>query len=128
MQVQKDIREGHAETVAKVLRMIDAEGGIKGRTCCDVGCGTGSLSIPLVSRVRPPLPNLLNFLLRRVDSGAPPIFHGPIFFAACMSTVISVVDPRANHSIHQAAEALLQGSGQFLAPPGEDGWNKKGAG
>lgn len=50
-QVQKDIREGHAETVAKVLRMIDSEGGIKGKTCCDVGCGTGSLSLPLVSRV-----------------------------------------------------------------------------
>ena len=52
MQVQRDIREGHAETVAKVLRIIDREGGIKGKTCCDVGCGTGSLSIPLVERVR----------------------------------------------------------------------------
>ncbi len=50
-QVQMDIREGHAETVAKVLRMIDADGGIKGKSCCDVGCGTGSLSLPLAQRV-----------------------------------------------------------------------------
>ncbi len=55
VQVQRDIREGHAETVAKVLRIIDAEGGIKGQTCCDVGCGTGSLSLPLIDRVSPSL-------------------------------------------------------------------------
>ncbi|KAK9866206.1 hypothetical protein WJX84_008512 [Apatococcus fuscideae] len=49
-KVQMDIREGHAETVAKVLRMIDADSGIKGKSCCDVGCGTGSLSLPLAQR------------------------------------------------------------------------------
>jgi magnesium-protoporphyrin O-methyltransferase len=52
--VQKDIREGHAITVDKVLRWIDADifSGlpIRGETFCDAGCGVGSLSLPLAER------------------------------------------------------------------------------
>jgi len=44
--VQMDIREGHQETVDKVLEWADAEG----RSVCDLGCGTGSLAIPLAKR------------------------------------------------------------------------------
>ena len=47
MQVQMDIREGHAVTVDKVLNWLAEEGGVKGVSVCDAGCGTGSLSIPL---------------------------------------------------------------------------------
>eukprot|EP00890_Picochlorum_soloecismus_P005386 jgi/Picsp_1/5849/NSC_03208-R1_magnesium-protoporphyrin ix methyltransferase len=46
-KVQLDIRTGHAETVEKVLKWIDEEGGVKDVTVCDAGCGTGSLAIPL---------------------------------------------------------------------------------
>ena len=54
-QVQKDIREGHQQTVDKVLALLDAEGGVSGATVCDAGCGTGSLAIPLALRVCPAL-------------------------------------------------------------------------
>eukprot|EP00958_Prasinococcus_capsulatus_P010226 scaffold996_cov409-Prasinococcus_capsulatus_cf.AAC.12 len=46
-KVQLDIREGHAQTVEKVLSWVKAEGNLEGTTVCDAGCGTGSLSIPL---------------------------------------------------------------------------------
>lgn len=49
-KVQLDIRTGHAETVDKVLRWVDEEGGTEGVTVCDCGCGTGSLAIPLAQR------------------------------------------------------------------------------
>jgi magnesium-protoporphyrin O-methyltransferase len=48
-KVQKDIRDGHAQTVDKVLAWFDAEG-VKGKTVCDCGCGTGSLAIPTALR------------------------------------------------------------------------------
>jgi 2-polyprenyl-3-methyl-5-hydroxy-6-metoxy-1,4-benzoquinol methylase len=41
-KVQLDIRQGHAQTVEKVLGWLDAEGGLKGTTVCDAGCGTGA--------------------------------------------------------------------------------------
>jgi hypothetical protein len=40
-KVQLDIRTGHAQTVEKVLKWVDAEGGVQGVTVCDAGCGTG---------------------------------------------------------------------------------------
>eukprot|EP00887_Chlorella_sp_A99_P005877 scaffold1.g5877.t1 len=46
-KVQLDIRQGHAQTVDKVLRWLAEEGGVRGTTVCDAGCGTGSLAIPL---------------------------------------------------------------------------------
>ena len=52
MQVQLDIRQGHAQTVDKVLAWFDEEGGVAGTSVCDCGCGTGSLAIPLALRVR----------------------------------------------------------------------------
>ena len=51
VQVQKDIREGHAQTVDKVLGLLDSGGGVSGSRVCDAGCGTGSLAIPLALRV-----------------------------------------------------------------------------
>jgi len=51
-QVQLDIRQGHAQTVDKVLAWFDEEGGVEGTPVCDCGCGTGSLAIPLALRVR----------------------------------------------------------------------------
>lgn len=50
-QVQLDIRTGHAQTVEKVLGWLDGEGGVKGTSVCDCGCGTGSLAVPLALRV-----------------------------------------------------------------------------
>lgn len=49
-KVQMDIRQGHAQTVEKVLRWLDEEGGVENTTICDAGCGTGSLAIPLALR------------------------------------------------------------------------------
>ena len=37
LQVQKDIREGHAVTVDKVLRWITEDGSLKGVSVCDAG-------------------------------------------------------------------------------------------
>ena len=35
------LTQGHAQTVDKVLKWIDEEGGVEGVTVCDAGCGTG---------------------------------------------------------------------------------------
>ncbi|EPS72045.1 hypothetical protein M569_02715, partial [Genlisea aurea] len=45
--VQRDIRLGHSKTVDTVMKMLLEEGGLRGITVCDAGCGTGCLSIPL---------------------------------------------------------------------------------
>ena len=50
MQVQLDIRKGHAQTVDKVLSWL-SEGSLEGVSVCDAGCGTGSLAIPLALKV-----------------------------------------------------------------------------
>ena len=49
-KVQLDIRQGHAQTVEKVLKWVDADGGVKNVSFADCGCGTGSLSMPLATR------------------------------------------------------------------------------
>ena len=49
-KVQLDIRTGHAQTIEKVLRWVDEEGGVEGTTVADCGCGTGSLTVPLALR------------------------------------------------------------------------------
>ena len=45
--VQMDIRDGHAQTIQKILNWVEADGDISGKTVCDCGCGVGSLAIPL---------------------------------------------------------------------------------
>ena len=45
-KVQLDIRNGHQVTVDTIIDWME-EDGVKGRTVCDAGCGTGSLAIPL---------------------------------------------------------------------------------
>ena len=46
--VQLDIRKGHAITVEKVLTFLKQKEGLDGVSVCDAGCGTGSLTIPMV--------------------------------------------------------------------------------
>ena len=45
--VQMDIRDGHAQTIQKILNWVKDDGDIAGKTVCDCGCGVGSLAIPL---------------------------------------------------------------------------------
>lgn len=45
--VQLDIRDGHDQTIQKILNWISDDGNIAGKTVCDCGCGVGSLAIPL---------------------------------------------------------------------------------
>lgn len=50
--VQLDIRNGHDQTIQKILRWIREDGNtnngsIQGKSVCDCGCGVGSLAIPL---------------------------------------------------------------------------------
>lgn len=45
--VQMDIRDGHGQTIQKILNWIQDDGDIAGKTVCDCGCGVGSLAIPL---------------------------------------------------------------------------------
>jgi len=44
--VQKGIRDGHAKTIDIALNWLGL-GGLEGKTICDCGCGTGSLTIPM---------------------------------------------------------------------------------
>jgi magnesium-protoporphyrin O-methyltransferase len=45
--VQLDIRDGHDQTIQKILKWVEADGNIAGKSVCDCGCGVGSLAIPL---------------------------------------------------------------------------------
>ena len=45
--VQLDIRNGHDQTIQKIIRWIEQDADIMGKTVCDCGCGVGSLAIPL---------------------------------------------------------------------------------
>ena len=47
--VQLDIRDGHGQTIEKILNWVEDDGDIKGKTVCDCGCGVGSLAIPLAT-------------------------------------------------------------------------------
>ncbi len=46
-KVQLDIRKGHQKTVDTLMEWLTADGNLAGLTCCDAGCGVGSLAIPL---------------------------------------------------------------------------------
>ena len=43
--VQQDIRSGHDVTIDKVLEWTSGQ--VSGKSICDLGCGVGSLAIPL---------------------------------------------------------------------------------
>mmetsp|Transcript_15002 Transcript_15002/g.22077 ORF Transcript_15002/g.22077 Transcript_15002/m.22077 type:complete len:258 (-) Transcript_15002:99-872(-) len=45
--VQMDIRDGHGQTIDKILKWVSDDGDIAGKSVCDCGCGVGSLAIPL---------------------------------------------------------------------------------
>lgn len=45
--VQLDIRNGHGQTIQKIINWIKDDADIAGKTVCDCGCGVGSLAIPL---------------------------------------------------------------------------------
>jgi len=45
--VQLDIRNGHDQTIRKIIQWIEADADISGKTVKDCGCGVGSLAIPL---------------------------------------------------------------------------------
>jgi len=44
--VQQEIRDGHQQTIDKVLEWIQPDG----KKVCDLGCGVGSLALPLAQR------------------------------------------------------------------------------
>lgn len=48
-KVQRDIRDGHQQTVDHVLYWFKQDGNAEGLSVCDAGCGVGSLSIPLAT-------------------------------------------------------------------------------
>ena len=48
-KVQRDIREGHQQTVDHVLYWFKQDSNAEGLSVCDAGCGVGSLSIPLAA-------------------------------------------------------------------------------
>ena len=45
--VQLDIRNGHDQTIQKILNWVKVDANVSGKTFCDCGCGVGSLAIPL---------------------------------------------------------------------------------
>ena len=46
-KVQLDIRQGHQQTIDRVVTWLKADNNLQGLSICDAGCGVGSLSIPL---------------------------------------------------------------------------------
>lgn len=46
-KVQLDIREGHQQTIDKVVNWLKQDGNLANLSICDAGCGVGSLTIPL---------------------------------------------------------------------------------
>jgi len=48
--VQKNIRIGHNKTIEDVISWVGDTKDLASKTFCDVGCGVGSLSIPLLER------------------------------------------------------------------------------
>ena len=48
-KVQLDIRNGHQQTIDKVLNWLQADENLTEISICDAGCGVGSLSIPLAA-------------------------------------------------------------------------------
>jgi magnesium-protoporphyrin O-methyltransferase len=46
-KVQLDIRNGHQQTIDKVLAWLHEDGNLTDLSVFDAGCGVGSLSIPL---------------------------------------------------------------------------------
>jgi magnesium-protoporphyrin O-methyltransferase len=46
--VQLDIRNGHDQTIQKIIHWIGND--VNGKTVCDCGCGVGSLAIPLAMK------------------------------------------------------------------------------
>ncbi|CCH65488.1 Mg-protoporphyrin O-methyltransferase [Richelia intracellularis HM01] len=48
-KVQLDIRNGHQQTIDKVLDWLKEDGNLTQISVCDAGCGVGSLSIPLAT-------------------------------------------------------------------------------
>lgn len=46
-KVQLDIRKGHQQTVDTLMDWLRQDDNLAGLTCCDAGCGVGSLTIPL---------------------------------------------------------------------------------
>ncbi|MBE9223197.1 magnesium protoporphyrin IX methyltransferase [Cyanobacterium stanieri LEGE 03274] len=46
-KVQLDIRQGHQQTIDKVVKWLQDDGNLSQISICDAGCGVGSLTIPL---------------------------------------------------------------------------------
>lgn len=46
-KVQLDIRQGHQQTIDRVVNWLKADNNLQGLSICDAGCGVGSLTIPL---------------------------------------------------------------------------------
>ena len=46
--VQKNIRKGHQKTINDVISWVEEYPNIKELSFCDVGCGVGSLTLPLI--------------------------------------------------------------------------------
>lgn len=57
--VQLDIRSGHDQTIQKILKWVEDDGDIEGKSVCDCGCGVGSLAIPLAQMGKTPCRNFL---------------------------------------------------------------------
>ncbi|KAJ1625825.1 magnesium protoporphyrin O-methyltransferase [Pavlovales sp. CCMP2436] len=89
--VQKDIRNGHQQTVDKILAWIDADANIAEKTVCDAGCGVGSLALPLAARgARVTASDISDAMVaeaaRRADL-APGLAIKPEFFASDLSAL-----------------------------------------
>ena len=60
--VQMDIRTGHDQTIQKILKWVENDGDIAGKSVCDCGCGVGSLAIPLASMGKQAIKSFASYL------------------------------------------------------------------
>jgi len=91
--VQLDIRQGHQQTVDKVLDWCD---NVKDVTVCDAGCGTGSLAIPLALKGAEVEASDISSAMaaeaqeryeKEVAAGAPAPSKAPKFYASDLESV-----------------------------------------
>lgn len=116
-KVQMDIRQGHAQTIDKILSWVDEDGGNYGRTFCDAGCGVGSLTIPLLSRGAKVSSSDISSAMvkeaeRRVNESLPDLASNASFSVSDLESVsgnydtVCCVDVMIHYPTPQAAEMI----------------------
>ncbi len=90
--VQADIRQGHQQTIDQVLNWLHQDGNLAQTTVCDVGCGVGSLSLPLAQAgAKVSASDISSKMVEQAQSQAPDA-NNPQFQVADLESVTGKYD------------------------------------